>query len=600
MKSSSTKFTNLLLVLTVLLAAGCSRIRTYQSTPAPTQISTPNPTPTELAPKTPTPYQEQPVKAMPVQPRFGVAGKDSLGDPYIPELGNTGYNVKLYNLIFDIAPEQKIITATAIISATSTLDNLGRISLDFKGFQTDGVTVNGDSVPFYRSPNKLYLDLPRPFAKDEPLTVKVNYHGEMQTQSTTYIPQFQMGFTQPKADRLFAFSEPDGARAWFPANDHPLDKAAFQIEATVPQALTAVANGDLLATDTADGKTTYKWYEEDPLATYLATLAVGPYVKIDSQSYDKTQLRYYIFQDDPKAGNSVNQSALILKFLTDLIGPYPFDEFGYVEINSPGLAMETQTMILVDQAIFDSNPSATFVHEAAHQWFGDNVSLATWGDIWLNEGFAQYFQVLWQVKYGGNLRVILDSYENSILQREQTEFAPLDEPSENNMFGTNTYLKGAWILYMLREELGDELFIKVIRTYYQRYAGGNATSADFQAVAEEVSRKDLEAFFRQWVETPGNPHLAITWTSQPATNGSQATIQVCQTIPDGTYAFPLEIQLAATDGKGEISTIQVSERQQDITVQLPFEPTILTADPNQKVLADVNVTRVDLIQPCPS
>jgi len=235
MKSSSTKFTNLLLVLTVLLAAGCSRIRTYQSTPAPTQISTPNPTPTELAPKTPTPYQEQPVKAMPVQPRFGVAGKDSLGDPYIPELGNTGYDVKLYNLIFDIAPEQKIITATAIISATSTLDNLGRISLDFKGFQTDGVTVNGDSVPFYRSPNKLYLDLPRPFAKDEPLTVKVNYHGEMHTQSTTYIPQFQMGFTQPKADRLFAFSEPDGARAWFPANDHPLDKAAFQIEATIPK-----------------------------------------------------------------------------------------------------------------------------------------------------------------------------------------------------------------------------------------------------------------------------------------------------------------------------------------------------------------------------
>ena len=620
MKTSLSKFAYLLLALSITFITGCNRIPLYRSTPAQIPITqskptltriptstlisalTPLPTQTllqtEVVLSTPIPDLDHSIAAMPAQPPHGIAGKDTIGDPYIPELGNTGYDVRLYNLAFDIAPALKVITATAIISATSTLDDLGRISLDFEGFQTDQVSLNGDSVPYYRSQNKLYVDLPHPFAKDEKLKVQINYHGEMKPQYTPYISAFQIGFSQPKEDRLFVFAEPDGARAWFPSNDHPLDKAAFRMEVTVPAGLTAVSNGDLIATQSKGNKTTYSWYEEDPMATYLATLAVGPYEQIDTEPFGNTQLRYYVFMDDPLAKKFVQMTPQILQFLTDLIGPYPFDEFGYVEVIAPGLAMETQTMVMVDQSILDGDPSSTLVHEAAHHWFGDSVSLGTWAEIWLNEGFAQYIQVLWDIKHGANLQTLLGEYEQGILNREHEESAPLDQPSKYHMFGTNTYIKGAWILYMLNQELGDELFFKIIRTYYQRYAGGNATTADFKAVAEEVSGKVLNTFFEQWVESSGNPHLQISWTSQLNGNGSQATIQLCQTQTGTTYNFPLEIDLSSADGNGKISTIQVDERQENTTFQLPFEPATLIADPNQKVLADISVTKVDRITTC--
>jgi aminopeptidase N len=569
------------------------------SVPAPAAKTPPAPAAAPDIKRPGTPPMQPQAGEMPAQPPHGSAGGDSIGDPYTPELGNTGYQVDQYSLNLDIDLAQNQLSASAVISATATMPDLGRLSLDFKGFQVDSVSAGGESAPFYRSADKLYVDLPRAYAQDEALVLQVDYHGEMKSQTTPYFNDVKVGFNAPGADRLFVFAEPDGARAWFPANDHPLDKAALRLEATVPAGFTAVSNGDLLETRPAGERATFVWYEEDPMATYLFTLAVGRYLKIEQAFVGDVQVRHYLYQDDAEAASGLQTTPEILRFLSDLIGPYPFDEFGYVEVDAPELAMETQTMVMLDRGFLEhSDPSPVLVHEAAHQWFGDSLSLATWADIWLNEGFAEYIQVLWQVQRGDSLRLWMDRMEEAVLSAENSEFAPLNQPAQATLFGVNTYLKGAWVLHMLRQELGDEVFFKVLREYYQGLAGGHTSSADFQAAAEAVSGKDLDAFFKQWVETAGNPHLRLTWTSQPGNGGSQVTVQVCQLQEGIIYSAPLMVRFIQSVGAFDQEVIQMDQRQENLTLHLPYDPTGLKADPEQLLLADIQIEQVKSIKPC--
>jgi hypothetical protein len=305
--------------LAFFLTLACAVIRPAstpvpQSTPSPPgapAVSTPLPAlttpvaPTHTGEPTQAPPLTQPsTTEMPLQPPYGASGGDSIGDPYIPELGNTGYQVDQYTLSLDISPQRNFLAASAVISATATLLDLGRISLDFVGFEVASVAVDGESAAFYRSPGKLYVDLPRAYSLDEPFTIQVDYHGQMEPQATPYFTDVKVGFNAPGVDRLFVFAEPDGARAWFPANDHPRDKAALRLEATVPAGFTAVSNGNLVETRPAGEQTTFVWQEEDPMATYLFTLAVGKYQLIEQPSVDGVQIRHYIYSDDIDAADA--------------------------------------------------------------------------------------------------------------------------------------------------------------------------------------------------------------------------------------------------------------------------------------------------------
>ncbi len=580
--------------------------------PTSTSLAAVTPTASTLAPGAPPALSPTPGGKLDgplsTKPALGAAGKASIGDPYFPELGNTGYDVQRYHLVFDINPEMATLAATAEISATATLENLNQLSLDFKGYQIEDVKVDGESVAYARTPdedpNKLVIDLPRSYGLGEALNIQVNYSGPLTLQYTPIFSDIELGLAQAPDGNIFAFSEPDGARAWFPSNDHPLDKAAFTMEISVPQGYTAVSNGELVETrknqssQASGDRVTYIWSEDDPMAPYLLTLAVGEYERIDAPPIDEVEIRHYIYPGDATARRSVDLTADILQFYSDLIAPYPFDEFGFVEVSAPDLAMETQTMIMVDQEMFEEDAGAVLAHEAAHQWFGDSVSPATWGDIWLNEGFATYLENLWLAHRGEDLGQMMAELESAILRNESREPEALTQPNQYHMFGVNTYLKGAWVLHMLRQNLGDEVFFEILREYYQRFAGGNARTVDFQAVAEEVSGKDLADFFYQWTETPGNPSLALTWSSQASGNGNRVSLQVCQRQTTGPIVAPLDIRLEAPGGMSNLTTLTLDERQESLQIQLPFAPTELVADPNQTLLAGIQVQKVDTIEPC--
>jgi aminopeptidase N len=552
---------------------------------------------------------ELPFTDMPATPPVGIAGGDSIGDSFAPELGNAGYDVQHYRLALAIDPASEQITGTLAISATSTLDRLGRISLDLVGYQVDGVRASGSPARFYRSPAKLYVELPQPVSAAAPFSVEVDYHGDIEARPSHWRrPEVRLGLNITHTLEGFgivARDQPDGARNWLPCNDHPFDKATYRIEVSVPGALVAVSNGQLVARRMDAGWTTYTWAMDAPMATYLLGLAVGPYQRLEAAPVGPVAITHYLFASDLEmGGEALAPAADMMRFLSNCLGPYPFATYGYVEV-TPDISLETQTMVTLGQQLLRQKDLPEYmIHEHAHQWFGNSVTPASWSDIWLNEGFATYFEFLWRSRDGNAPGCAawkpdtawLESARKQVI--EAGELAPLGWPEPEKLLGTNSYYKGAWVLHMLRSEIGDEAFFSLLRRYSARYAGGNARTDDLRAVAEEVSGRDLEAFFSQWVQGSGQPVIDTSWTSRPAGGGATVTVQVCQRQAE-LFTFPLELVFSNADGRTAEERVVADQAQEVITVTLPFTPARLDLDPELRLLAELRPpAQVDDLRPC--
>ncbi len=548
-----------------------------------------------------TPIPEKPLAQMTPQPPESIAGDDSIGDAYIPSLGNTGYDVQQYNLAMAFSSQLDVITATITISSVVTLDNLGRISLDFTGYQVDAVRVGKKYAAYYRSPDKLYIDLPKVAAEGQQLVIQVAYHGSISTEKSAYMPITELGLRTFAGKNLtYAMAEPDGAHDWFPCNDHPLDKATYRFELTVPKGITAVANGTLIQNVTTGDQETFTWSEPDPMATYLATVVVGNYERIDAPAVGNVKIRHYVITGDADFSDQLAITQDILQYYSDLIGPYPFDEMGFIVVlnnsNEPSFGMETQTMIMISRDfLFGSGSEGILAHEAVHQWFGDSVSVASWNDVWLKEGLADYLMYMWLDHQGlEKLSTLLSGVEDYLVAPGHMVDQPLDQPSPDFMYAANTYVKGAWVFHMLRQQIGDDNFTRFLQAYYQRYAGGNASTADLQQVAEEISGQDLDQFFQQWVYGTGFPSLQISWTNVPG----GVAVQVCQHQSGPVFILPLEVTLTAGEGVSQDQLIQVDEQGQQVTYPVSFDVARILADPNQDLLANIYVSQVDQLSSC--
>lgn len=570
-----------IIFLAILRLVGCSVVNLMRSTA--------------------TPIPEKPLSDMSPHPSKGVSGADSIGDTYIPTLGNSGYDVQQYNLEMEFSNQLDAITSTVTISSVVTLDDLGRISLDFSGYHVDGVKVGDRYAVYYRSPDKLYIDLPKVLANGNELVVKVSYYGPIESYKSRYISVAALGLrTIPGNDLIYAFAEPDGAHAWYPCNDHPLDKAAYRFRLTVPKGITAVANGTLLDTVFSGEQEIFIWSEEAPMATYLATVVVGYYKRIDAPAVGDVKIRHYVFEGDFDYTNQLSSTQRMLDYYSNLIGPYPYNEFGYIVIRTiddeSRFAEESQTMVEVDRGwLVDSQAMGVLAPELVHQWFGDSVSVASWNEVWLKEGMANYLMVMWLDDQDFvSITTLMADLENVLLTHASELNYPLNQPPSSNMYGANTYDKGAWVFHMLRQEIGNENFSRFLREYYQRFAGGIASTAELQQVAEEVSGMDLNTFFQQWVYGSGFPDLNITWTSQP----DSVTVQVCQVNTGQVFALPLDIELDGRGGKSEQQVIQLDQFQEQVTYTTSYPVSALIVDPDQNVLADIAVTQVDALTGC--
>ncbi|MFI5885365.1 M1 family metallopeptidase [Streptomyces sp. NPDC051554] len=443
----------------------------------------------------------------------GTPGSAGVADPYFPEAGNGGYDVTHYALTLAYAPDTSTpLTGTATITARAT-QNLSAYDLDLKGMKVKSVTVQGKSARWTRTGQELTVRPPATLPKGRTFRTTVHYSG---TPGTITDPDGSEEGWLPTADGALALGEPTGSMAWFPANDHPSDKASYDITVTVPKSLQAVSNGELRSeTTTGTGAartTTYAWHTAQPMATYLATLAIGHYDI--TRTTTKNGLPVYVAVDPQEAAASRKVLAKlpeIMEWEEYNFGPYPFSSTGAIvdRRGDAGYALETQT-----RPFFPGAPdTATLVHELAHQWYGDSVTPKTWRDMWLNEGFATYAEWLWSEDHDGDTaQQTFDALYDGTYYDDPSDseaiwaFPPARPTSAAHISDSPVYERGAMVLHKIRRTVGDARFYDIIQGWAATHRYGNANTADFTAYVEKMAPgKDFSGIWKNWLYGDGKP-----------------------------------------------------------------------------------------------
>jgi len=441
-------------------------------------------------------------------------GAAGAGDPYFPLDGNGGYDVRSYGLEVKYDPATDVLEGRAKIRARTT-QNLSSFNLDLDGLTVHSVSVNGGPASFARDGGELTITPAGGLGEGRAFTVLVEYSG---------VPVFleDTGFNHTD-DGALVVGEPHSASTWFPVNDHPTDKASVTFEITVPEGLTAVANGVLQRQRTVDGWTTWYWKAKEPMASYLATAAIGEF---DLRAYREKSIRYWDAIDpdisaEPFAPTVEASFALqpeIVDFHESHFAKYPFRSGGGIldDFANLGFALETQTRPVYAREFFEGDPldgELVFVHEIAHQWFGNSLTVAGWKHIWLNEGFATYMTWLWQEeKHAYPAQESFDLYYYGIPLEDQGGWKDFwlgtpGDPGVDELFGLPVYIRGAMTLHQLRLAVGDPAFFAILKRWTQERKGDNVTTDEFIALAEKISGVELDDLFETWLFTPGRPEL---------------------------------------------------------------------------------------------
>ncbi|HWK26651.1 MAG TPA: M1 family metallopeptidase [Solirubrobacter sp.] len=467
-------------------------------------------------------------------PSPGAAG---IGDPLFPQLGNGGYDVQHYDLDLRYAtsaPSQPI-DGTVTILAKATQD-LSRFDLDFAGRSVGAVSVNGAPASFTRDREDLVITPKRPLRRNLPFLVTVSHFTAVPTvadpsdgATTAFFVHSSGSATAP---------QPNWAHLFLPSNDHPRDKATYDIRFDVPAGTTAVANGVKLAQWTAGGRSHFVYVQRQPMATELLQLAVGSYDVTTVGVRDGVFLRDVTAKPitariQPLLGVTPDQ----MRWMQARAGRYPFDLYGSLVVEADlGFALETQTLELMDTSWFEDPQDVwdpTLLHEMSHMWFGDSVSPYSWSDLWLNEGHASWYEFTYAEERGfleGDTEFYpdptgyahLDDLMKAVYAHGdewRAESGPVAKPtSADTLFDLQRYHGGALVLYALRQKIGAAAFQRIERAYVQRFANQSVSTDDYIALAAQVSgRPDVVPFLRDWLygtqtpPMPGHPD----WTVNP-------------------------------------------------------------------------------------
>jgi aminopeptidase N len=433
-------------------------------------------------------------------PRPGASG---IGDAYFPLDGNGGIDVEHYDVrnAYDFVTGGLRGTTRLRVRPTAALT---RFNLDFL-LPVSKVLVAGRRAQFRQTGGHELLITPRsPLVAGRAVRVTVTYAG-------TPGAERYLGRSSWLADRteVVTVNEPHMASWWFPANDHPRDKATMDVRITVPRAMQVISNGQRVGRKVRGAKATTRWRSTEPMAPYLAFFAAGryvvrtgrdaglPYVVAVSKRLPRAYRRRNLAQ--------LERSAAITRWTAGQVGEYPFSSAGGVVTGLPiGFALENQTRPVYPP--LPAVPTTLVVHEVAHQWFGNSVSVDRWRDIWLNEGFATFMEVRWTETNGG-------PSGEQWLEAAYTTLAPdaaywrqrIDDPGPRRLFADQVYTRGAMALQALRNRIGETDFWTLLRTWVADRADGNGSVADFEALAETVSGEDLESFFEAWLRARERP-----------------------------------------------------------------------------------------------
>lgn len=433
------------------------------------------------------------------------AGAAGIGDPYFPDYGNGGYDVSHYDVEVEVAGDT--VTGTTTITATAT-ERLTQFNLDFV-LDTTEVIVNGEDAAFSKpSTHELVVTPSAAVGNGDTMTVEVTYSDEPGSVVDRGInPVYTTG-----SNGMLILGEPESAPWWIPCNDHPGDKATYDLAITVANGVEALTSGRLVGVDDGASKDTWTWAVNQPTTGYLLFLAAGQYDVTESTIAGEPAVTA-IGDGTGAAGAAAAQDFErmdeVIDFLVSEFGDYRFDAHGNVVPDaSVGFALETQTRPVYASTFWSGGFSniSVVVHEQAHQWHGDNVSVHNWRDIWMNEGFATWAQWKWEQEQGDDTAdEIFRSYYDSHPASDAFWNLHIGDPGPNALFSGEVYDRGAMTVQGLRNRIGKSDHKTVLKKWQKKYEYDDAGTKKFIKLAENVSGEDLTSFFDAWLYSSDKP-----------------------------------------------------------------------------------------------
>ncbi|HXO41646.1 MAG TPA: M1 family aminopeptidase, partial [Thermoanaerobaculia bacterium] len=525
------------------------------------------------------------------------------------------YHLQHLRLELDFDLRRRTVAGTATNTVVPLLPGLDHLVFHAAGLQVSRVRLGADQakeLEFSTDPEAqtLSVRLPRAYGPQDRLEVAIDYSA--QPRAGLYVAAPDRAYPE-RPWQMFSDGEPQLNRYWFPSWDEPDDRATSELLATVARPFEAIGNGRLVAvTDRPDGRRTFHWLMEQPHSTYLVSVVIGEFSRLHD-SWQGVPIDSYVPRAlAERAARAFGRTADAIDFLSRATGrPYPYAKYsqaavyGFMWEGMENISASTETVdTLRDaRAALDGTSDDLVVHELAHQWFGDLVTCRSWAHAWLNEGMATYFEALYQqhlARQGGaagddELAWKLDQSRVNYLREDRERYRrPLVTSryvSPIRMFDAHTYDKGAWVLHMLHELVGEEGWWRGVRTYLARHAFGTVTSRDLEAAFEDAAGVDLGALFDQFVYRAGYPEIKLRWDFQAATGLVRLEVRQTQPLDGATGLFSFPVEVALLDGRGTRSLRRVAMAAvplQDLYLPCPVRPRTVVFDPGGALLKSLD------------
>lgn len=528
---------------------------------------------------------------------FPAWGSAKDGYPRNPDVDIIHYCFRIYlndstdriegsaGITFSLAKETKFLELDLV-----GLNSKGR------GMIIDRIDAGTWEISWQHENNRIRIEIPDTFKTPGTITLAVNYSG---------VPADGLIISRNKfGDRtFFGDNWPDRARNWLPCVDHPSDKATVEFIVSAPEKYKVVSNGCLFGEYSEPGcfnarRTVTHWKEAVPIPTKVMVIGAADFAWEMSGFSKEIPVQTWVYSQDREPGFiDYKPAADIVTFYQDLIGPYSYEKLANVQSGTIFGGMENSGCIFYyEGSVTGKNKlQGLLAHEIAHQWFGDAVTENDWHHVWLSEGFATYLEACYADSLIQDRKLdvsMADMRKSVILYDEKTHKPVVDTTITNYMdlLSTNSYQKGAWILHMLRQELGDRIFWTGIRKYYETYRDRNAMTSDLQAVMEEVSDRSLSDFFFQWLEVPGHPVIQWSWTYNEKKKWVDIDVEQSQIQHNFVFKLPVEL-LGAPSGqdsskplKSIFYQVPINEKNVHLTLPVDFEIAQIRLDPKTQLL----------------
>src|SRR5579863_4917777 len=481
-------------------------------------------------------------------------------EPYAPSRDYDLQNVRTH-LWLDV--EHKSVRGEVTHSVAVLHDDVAQLKFNSVDLKIGGVTVDGKDAKFTTDPNFLTVSLPHPAKRGEKHEVFIRYEGQPKKGLYFVLPDKNYP-DRPK--EIWSQGESEDTRYYIPIYDYPNDRTTSEMLLTVPASWITISNGRLVGIKAeSDAMKTWDWKQSEPLSTYLITVVAGEFVE-KKDTWRGIPVRFVVPRGkEDTIDVTFARTKKMLDTFSDKLGvKYPWAQYAQTSVddfvvggmeNTSATTLTAQGLVNPKLAPEEREGSDSLdSHELAHQWFGDLVTCKDWANLWLNEGFATFFEHYWMEQHYGADEAAYDFWTNQRDWFAQKRLYPVPivtrDFDDSTKYAGNTYDKAGWVLQMLREKLGDEDFFAALRQYLTANLGQNVVTADLQKSIEQATSIDVDEFFHQWIFGAGAPEFSVAYTYDSAAHQIKLDVTQTQKVEGavGLFHVPIDFEVATSAG----------------------------------------------------